>query len=240
MIEKIKSSFKEMFCDLKLTCELCKKEIFNDNFFCDDCYEKLAFNNNNICDHCGRKTNQSYNYCIECKAYPTAYEKARSVFCYENDIVKLISGFKNNNKRYLAENFSDFFLPLYYKYFFRTDLIAFVPMQNVDEKVRGYNQSELLAIKLAVKVNKMVLYGVIEKVKPTKNQKNLNRNERLNNLKGAFSIKKCKEIAGKNILLIDDILTTGATAHTISEKLLKAGAKCVNVLTIASVTSEDN
>jgi len=240
MIKNIKSSFKELFCNLNLTCELCKKEIFTDGYFCKECYDNLPFNNKEICDHCGRQTAESYNYCIECKAYATAYERARSVFCYENEIIKLISGFKNNDKKYLAEIFSEYFLPIYYKYFFRTDFIAYVPMFYKDEKIRGYNQSELLATKFAVKVNKMILYGVIEKVKQTYVQKSLKRTERLNNLKGAFVIRNRKQIKDKNILLIDDILTTGATAHTISEKLLKAGAKSVNVLTVASVTGIEN
>jgi len=237
MIDSIKKSFKEMFCALGLTCEICGKELFDGGYFCKECYSKLPFNNKHICDHCGRQTAENYGYCIECKAFPTAFEKARSVFCYEGEIAKLISSFKNNDKQYLAEIFTEYFLPVYYKHFFRTDYIIFVPMFNKDEHLRGYNQSELLAEKLAVKVNKMILYGVVEKIKATKHQKSLNRAERLTNLKGAFVIRKRKKIKDKNILLIDDILTTGITAHTISEKLIKAGASNVFVLTVASVSA---
>jgi ComF family protein len=235
----LKSSFINLFCDLKLTCQICGKEIFDGKYFCSECEDKLVFNNKSICDHCGRQTLQNYPYCIECKTDSTAFEKARSIFCYEGEIKKLISGFKNDDKRYLADIFTEFFLPYYYKFFFRTDYIIFVPMHQKDQKIRGYNQSELLAEKLAVKVNKMIAYGVIEKIKETKNQKSLTKKERLLNLKGAFIIRKRKIIENKNILLIDDIFTTGITAHTIAQKLIKAGAETVNVLTVASVSASN-
>ena len=99
---------------------------------------------------------------------------------------------------------------------------------------RGYNQAGLLAKELGEILNLPVLDNAIRKTRETSRQANLNKDERRHNLSKTFTAYK-KEVNGKHLLLVDDVLTTGATADIIAEYLKKKGAKTVTVLTIASV-----
>ena len=105
-------------------------------------------------------------------------------------------------------------------------------------KRRGYNQSRLLAEKLSVLIN-VPVFDCIKKVKETQRQATLGRAERLKNLDGAFRVFDKKLIAGKSVLIIDDVSTTGATAQVIAKRLKSAGAKIVNLLTVASTPPID-
>lgn len=240
MIKRVlKEGIKQIFSDLHLTCEVCRREIFDGGYFCADCQSGLPLNDGAMCGHCGRHTKRDYAYCIECKDFenfPAELDRARSVFIYEDKIPSLIVGYKDFGKKYLAEIFAEFMQPLLYKYFIKTDALIFVPMYKKDEAKRGYNHSQLLAERLGALVDKPVLYGVLEKAKQTPAQKTLSRKQRLLNLQGVYRVKKRKIVEGKNILIVDDVLTTGATAHTVAEKLKKAGAASVSLITVASVS----
>ena len=84
------------------------------------------------------------------------------------------------------------------------------------------------------KITSVPLYDGIEKVKETKRQAKLNRQERLKNLEGAFRVFERAKIKDKEIVLIDDVSTTGATAQAVADKLKRAGAKRVYLITVAS------
>ena len=99
---------------------------------------------------------------------------------------------------------------------------------------RGFNQSELLCRGLALKTEINVFEG-LTKIRETQRQAKLNRKERITNLSKAFRVHDKKNIKDKTVLIIDDVSTTGSTMKVLSEKLLKAGAKSVGVLTVASV-----
>ena len=106
------------------------------------------------------------------------------------------------------------------------------------QRKRGYNQSKLLALGLSSKVNVEVV-DCLEKVKETKRQSKLTKSQRQKNLKGAFRVVNKSLIKGKRVLLVDDVLTTGTTVNAVCEKLLKAGAVAVDVLTVASVPPKE-
>ena len=100
-------------------------------------------------------------------------------------------------------------------------------------KERGYNQSLLIAREIAKNENVKLRNNVISKVKNNNTQSKLNKEERAENVKNVYKITNNKEIIDKNILLIDDIFTTGATLNECSKMLKQASAKKVDVLTIA-------
>ena len=115
---------------------------------------------------------------------------------------------------------------------FNCDFILCVPMTEKEEKERGYNQSELLAKEVGSRTG-LSLFDNLKKVKETDRQKKLTAKERRENLKGVFDVVRADEIKGKNVLVIDDVYTTGATINECARVLKRAGARKVYSITAA-------
>ena len=236
----LKNFFFANFNDLNWTCEVCGREIFEDKYFCDECYKSLPFLTDKICDHCGRRTPYAVNYCLSCKNKQTAMTVARSVFDYEMPVTLMIHRLKYRERRYLAKIFAVYMADVYFKNYFNSDVIVYIPMFKKDERKRGYNQAKLIAEELSEIINVKIAEDTLVKVKKTKHQVGLNREERLKNLKDSLKIKSAKEIKGKSVLIVDDVMTTGATVETAAELLKRRGAKEIKVLTVASVQISDD
>lgn len=218
-----------------MRCVGCRTDIFDDGYLCDDCKEKLPFiSKGNYCRHCGRKTAIMTNYCDTCKNVLTAIDLARSVFSYEDDVVRLVTGYKFRDYRYLKTFFASEMVKKVRESNMTADLITFVPMTAKAIKNRGFNQSEYLARELSKRLG-LPLLSVLEKVKETHKQVGLSRNERLKNLEDAFRVTDKTLVEGKCVLIVDDVTTTGATAEVLATRLKKAGAKLVYLISIASV-----
>lgn len=112
------------------------------------------------------------------------------------------------------------------------DMITYVPMTKESKKIRGFNQSEFLSIIIGRKFD-LDIDEVLEKKKGHRNQKTLSAEERWENAKSGYSFINGKNVKNKSIILIDDVLTTGATVFYCSRELMKNGAKKVLVLTAA-------
>lgn len=213
------------------TCRLCGLEVFDGSYFCPECRRKLPFNLV-YCPRCGRSVAQG-GYCLECKREAPPFDKARSLFCYEGLARRLLQSFKEGTPS-LAQAFADLALPVVSREFSDSDFIVFVPMTKERERDRGYNQSERLAAEISARSG-IPVRDVLEKVRETEQQKRLGRAERQKNLRGAFRLKERAVFAGKRVLLVDDALTTGATAGEICRLLKGAKADRVYLLTVASV-----
>lgn len=229
-MNKLGRFLSEAFFPRNFTCDLCGIETFGDNL-CSDCKKTVVFNDGDSCPVCGRK-NVNSEICMECKARTPQFKKAASPLVYEGGSNVLIAKFKNG-EGYLKEYFADL-ITAKIKNFPKPDCITFVPMTKKAVRSRGYNQAELLAKSLAGRLNLPVISAVI-KQKDTLEQKLLTGKEREQNLKGSFKVEKRKEIKGKNVLLVDDVMTTGATAQAVCKVLLGAGAENVYLATVASV-----
>ena len=236
--DKVKSFVRKYFFNPKWKCNSCGKEIFEGEYFCPDCEKQLPFNDKAICEHCGRQVVASENYCSTCKESLLSIDKGRSVFVYDKPISAFIKNAKYDNKKYLLELFARYLSSAYLKHYFNADYITYIPMTEKALKKRGYNQSQVLANLVGLKVNVEVI-GCLEKTKETDRQAKLTKLERLKNLEGAFKVVKRKEIKDKVILIIDDVTTTGATAENVAKRLKNAGAKTVYLLTVASVPPKD-
>lgn len=112
------------------------------------------------------------------------------------------------------------------------DIISYVPLSKVSMKKRGFNQSEILAKKVSEKYNVPISKALI-KIKETKEQKTLSKEDRKNNIINVFDVKNNNDIASKRIILIDDVTTTGVTAYECAKVLTQNGAKDVVILTVA-------
>jgi ComF family protein len=114
-------------------------------------------------------------------------------------------------------------------------LIIPVPLHIKKLRKRGFNQSIILANSLGKKWQIPINFSLLKRSKFTLTQTGLDKKERERNIKGAFEVKDKTKIAGRNIILIDDVYTTGATLNECAKKLIKAGAQKVAVLTLARV-----
>lgn len=116
----------------------------------------------------------------------------------------------------------------------KIDLIIPVPLHKNRKKHRGYNQAELIARYSAKQLKIPFAGNVLLKTSESKNQSVLSRSERFRNLDGLFSVNKAEVILNKNILLIDDIITTGSTINQCSKALKQAGANSIIAGVIAT------
>ena len=222
----------------KWRCNGCGREVFNNEYFCSKCESELPYISENFCEHCGRQLKNKAHFCLSCKDYLTELEVCRSVFNYDKPISTLIKKLKYENGLYLAKMFSEYLAKAYNKYQMTADYLTFVPMTLKAERKRGYNQSRLLCEQMAKILQIQVFYG-ITKEKETKRQARLSKQARLRNLLFAFKINDKKSVINKRILVIDDVTTTGSTAKVLAQKFIKAGARSVSLLTIASVAHKE-
>ena len=116
----------------------------------------------------------------------------------------------------------------------RFDGLLPVPMHPVRERVRGYNQSERLARVVAAELGLPLLPRVLVRARSTRPQVGLSEDARRTNLRGAFAVKQPERVAGKTLLLIDDVVTSGSSLHECAAALNAAGAKAVYALTLAA------
>ncbi len=224
----------DAFFPPNFTCDICGIEIFNGDNLCEKCRDTVTVNNDMTCLVCGRKTPSS-RLCLECKAQPPLYDRAVSPYVYSGGVQKLILKFKGG-QGYLKDYFAR---AMYAKCgrFKDAEAVCFVPMTSAAEHNRGFNQSELLAAELAKMLKLPLLKDALTKVKNSSSQKSLTKKEREENLKSCFKAEG-EAVNGKTLILVDDVLTTGATADAVTRELKKRGAKKVYLVTAASVEYE--
>ncbi len=223
----------DIFFNLKLTCNACGREN-DEGFYCKNCQDKLEYNQV-FCDKCGRSVINKEMFCNSCQGKEIFYQKARSVFRYTSPVSDMILSFKYNGKRYLSTVFAQILAFPLLKEFSDTDFIINVPMHSKDRRKRGYNQTELLCKELSKISGYKFINDVFEKVKRTARQATLTKDERRKNLIDAFKLVDKKAVKDKTVLIVDDCMTTGATVEILSQKLIKAKASKVYVLSVASV-----
>jgi len=183
-----------------------------------------------LCTICRKKLRR----CMESFYIGQGEEKylSWSVFYYSNIVKELIIRLKYKNDFICGEILAKYMLELVKGNKLRFDLISYVPMTKKGLKNRGYNQSEYLANYLSKFLNIPVICNLI-KTENTKDQIGLSGEDRWNNMKKCFEIKGNEIIKNKNILLVDDVITTGATAFHCARSLKTNGADNIFILTIA-------
>ena len=199
-----------------------------------------------ICGFCG-KLNNKY-ICNECEkivnleainkinSYNKNYNRHLYIFKYEGIIREKIIDYKFNNKVYLYRTFTEAVLKNKenIKFIEQYDFLIPVPIHKERKKVRGYNQSELIAKILADEIGKIKLQvDILKKDKNIVAQSTLDKKQRSENIKGVYKVINKQKIIDRKILLLDDIYTTGSTANECSKVLKEAGCKEVGIITIA-------
>ena len=151
---------------------------------------------------------------------------------YNGVLKKLILEFKYNKNFVAGSILAEFLCEIIKNNAMDIDYIVFIPSSKKAMKERGFNQCEYLAQELKKRLNINICKDVIRN-KNVMEQKLLSRDERINNIKGAFSLKSNKNIKNKKLLLIDDVITTGATLYECQKILIENGAISIKMLTVA-------
>lgn len=216
-----------------ITCDICGEELVAQTRYriCAQCMEGLTFIEGKRCAVCGVPMKDEAEYCLRCQHAPDSFLKNRSPLVYEGKAKQLIYQMKFANKSYIAKTLGALMADEYLNADMGCEIITFVPMSESEKKKRGFNQSELIAYEVGRRLNMPVL-PALEKIKDTPSQKEITGAQRAQNLKGAF-VCVYDVVKDRQMLLIDDVFTTGATANECSNVLLKAKARSVCVLTAA-------
>lgn len=229
--KSIAASFKNLLFPEGITCDVCKQELKDNTLICDNCLKKIPFIHN-CCQKCGCNI-ISGQYCIRCKSTAYEFDCNYAVCSYDDFTKNIIFRFKCGD-RYLYKFIAAFMAKMLIKNNTAFDIITYVPVTEKVKRQRGYNQSFLLAENISVILN-LPLYKGLIKIKETKFQKNCTAKERKENVKNAFSAINKNQILQKNILLIDDVITTGSTLSECGRVLYKGGAKSVVTCTFTAV-----
>lgn len=225
-------------------CIFCHGLTSNRQKVCPGCLLDLVWNTHS-CPICAEPSaTKSGEACGQCQASPPAFDKVIAPLIYQFPIAVCIQRFKYLGQRRYANVFCD--LMTYSESLTTNDqhsrvaslkhderCIIAVPMARSQQKKRNYNHSELLAKKLSSRLNIAVRLDIISKHKETSSQAGLKRIERLKNLKGSFSFTTNPCPVPKHVTLIDDVVTTGATAHTIAQLLKENGVETVEIWALA-------
>ncbi|MFH0913549.1 MAG: ComF family protein [Candidatus Omnitrophota bacterium] len=224
------------------TCIACKKQLKGvscvDNLVCRDCWEKIKRNSPPFCYRCGRHLERpTKNICPGCVRKQLHFDRAFSPCVYEGIAKELIHTFKYQGRDYLGSTLSGLMVDFIEEYNLPIevlDLVVPIPLHQTRLREREFNQAQILSQHIARAFNKPMAHDALKRLRHTKTQTELETRERLLNVKDSFAVTDKAEIKGKNILLVDDVLTTGATSSEAAYALKKTGANIVFVLTLAN------
>ena len=219
-------------------CSICKEPVETAHCLCPTCYRQLKFITKPCCQICGRPFEYAgldLCLCANCMKQKPKFDMARSLLEYDDFSKKLILAFKHGDHTELASLFVKFLCQADSEIFKDIDIVIPVPLHWTRRLKRKYNQAGLLGRLLARQMNFYFNPTVLKRVRRTESQGHKKHNQRIKNVKNAFMVRHPQNIIGKNILLIDDVMTTGSTLNECAKVLHKAGAKTVNALTIYRV-----
>jgi len=220
---------------LPYRCASCSELTKEQDGVCAECFQKLNFITSPYCKICGFPFEfviEEQFSCGKCIAMPPKYDLARSLFKFDQQSKNLIYAFKYNDQTNHAKMFAKLLLARYKQDIGDIDIIVPVPMYHLKRLIRNYNPAQILAKEISRFLGKIILPNLLIKTKWTKPQTSLSKSERLRNLAGSIIVNDRFCIKGKNILLVDDVKTTGTTGNNCSMMLKKAGAKNITLVTI--------
>ncbi|HUO89618.1 MAG TPA: ComF family protein [Rhizomicrobium sp.] len=222
-------------------CIACRRQVSEAGALCADCWQEIRFLDGPMCDRCGLPFEFDPGgaaLCAGCHARPPAFDRARAVMRYDEHSRGPILALKHGDRLDLAPGFGRWLSRSGRVLLDEADLIVPVPLHRGRLWARRYNQSAELARALARVADKPVAFAALVRGRPTPSQGAMrSAKARRRNMLGAFRVppRHKSAIAGRNVLLVDDVLTTGATVDACARALKRAGAAKVLVLALARV-----
>ncbi|QXM05161.1 ComF family protein [Crassaminicella indica] len=232
-------TFLDLIYPRNIYCILCNESIKKTEKYslCSSCIQKIKFIEGRACEKCGKPLEDFYflQECPDCIKTKHFFTKGFSCVEYNEHMKELVYKLKYKNQRYIAYHMAEIMVDKLKKQkLSNIDYIVPVPLYKKKEKNRGFNQADLLSKYIGKAMDWKVSRKNLIKIKDTKAQNQLTRNERKNNLKDAFSVRLLEQFTDKNILLVDDVYTTGSTVDACCREIVKARPKKIYVISFAT------
>lgn len=224
-------------------CRACRQPLDTKarSLICSDCWEGFHFLDGPQCPCCGQGfiSPAAFNHgspylCQKCRLEPPAFDRVLSIAAFEGALREAIHLFKFDGKTILGRHLAGLLAQQAPRLLNgqRIDYILPVPLHWFRRWRRGFNQSQILAQALAKELE-VPLASNLRRIRHTKPQFSVKAKEKEKNVRGAFAVRRAQDLQDKNVILVDDIYTTGATVRECAKVLKKAGAGKVLVLTLA-------
>ena len=235
-------ALSRMALDLVLPprCLACGVTIERLGALCPTCWQATGFLEPPWCARCGRPFEHEMPdeaVCGACVLAPPQFDRARAPLVYDDISRAMVLGFKHGDQTHATAAFAGWMARAGASLLSRDSLLVPVPLHRARLFRRRYNQAALLALALARLTGIAVVPDLLIRRRRTPSQGTLSREERQRNVRRAFAVRSAclPRLAGRHVVLVDDVLTTGATAGECAATLTDAGAKAVDVLTLARV-----
>lgn len=222
-------------------CMTCGMDVSDPHGLCTECWRDLRLTGGAQCTRCARPMPEGYGgdgACEECVGQRLAWGTARAATLYGGASRQLVLSLKHGDRPALARPMALWMRRAGGDVLSRADLVVPVPLHWTRRVKRRMNQSAELARRIATEQGIEHGPGTLVRTRATETQHGKNIEQRYRNVAGAFAASR--GVQGRRIVLIDDVMTTGATLNAAARVLRSAGAASVDVLVFARVVREDN
>jgi ComF family protein len=225
-------------------CLACSAPVLDPSTLCAACWADVRQLDGALCATCGEPfafAVPEETRCGACLKEPPVFAAARAPLAYGDTVRTLVLALKRRDRHEGVSAFARWMVRAGGPLLRDADVLVPVPLHGTRLFRRRFNQSALLARGISARTGLPVLPDALVRHRSTRSQGGLSRGQRIRNVAGAFRLRpgRAERMADRHVLLIDDVLTTGATANACARVLLKGGAASVSVLVLAKRTLED-